>query len=66
MNSPLVQMWRIGLRLIAVVMIVEQIELYCVNTTMEPRKVTNVLRCHVPILIRYLTIMIPLSPLRYT
>ena len=63
MNSPLAHMGRIGLRLIAAVMIVEQIALNCVNTTMAPWKVTNVLRYHVPIYIRPFTMMSPLSSL---
>ena len=66
MNSPLAQMRRIGLRLISAGMMVEQLVLLCVNTTMAPRKVKNVTQCHVPISIRPFTRMSPLSPLRDT
>ena len=66
MNSPLAQMRRIGLRLIDAVMVAEQLVLNCVNTMMAPQKVTNVLRCHVPISIRSFTIMSSLSLLRDT
>ena len=66
MNSPLVQMRRIGLRLIAVFMMVEQLGFYCVNTMMAPRKVTNVLQYHVLIFIRPFIRMSPLSTLRDT
>ena len=66
MNSPLSQMRRIILRIIAAFMMVEQLILHCVNTRMDPRKVTHVLRYHVSILITPFTKVSPLSPLRDT
>ena len=66
MNSALLQMRRIGFKLIVAVMMAEQLGLHCVITTIAPRKVTNMLRCHMPISIRNFSRMIPLSPLRDT
>ena len=66
MNSPLAQMRRIRLRLIAAVMMVEQLGLHYVKTMMASRKVINVLQDHVPILIRAFKRMSPLYPLRDT
>ena len=40
-------MRQIGLIIIAAATMVEQLGLHCVKTTMAPRKVKNVLRCHV-------------------
>ena len=66
MNLPLAQIRRTGLRLIATVMMVDQLVFHCVNTMVAPRKMTNVLRCHVQISIRPFTMMSPLSLLRDT